>query len=143
MALTVRRRPGVDLGGAVGEDLDLAPLLARRGSGGDLDVDGHTDAQLLGGTRRPACGLVGSEGGVIRFLQSQVERLLVVTAVIGCSDGRGVGKRIGPDQVLSTEFDRVHPDLCGIEVDHPLGGEGRFGPTGTAVGRHGSGIRQH
>ena len=72
--------------------------------------------------------------------QGLVEHGLVVAAVVPAAGGGLERERIGGDEVLAADLDRVHADLVGEQVDHALDGRGGLGPAGAAVGADVGGV---
>ena len=82
----------------------------------------------------PCLRLLSPEILVSEYLHGPVETGLVVTAVV-CNrrnDRVAVGER--RDEILAPDLRRVHADLRGEHIYHPLDHVRGFGPAGAAVG---------
>ncbi|CAB4986248.1 unannotated protein [freshwater metagenome] len=144
VALPVRERTGVDRGLSFGADDDLAPLRGSgSGAGGDLDVDRHTDAQLLDRAGGPPSGLLGPQRVVGCVLEHEIERRLVVAGVVHRADRGGVRERVLRDEVLAPHRDRVHADLGCEQIHGPFDGRRCLRSPRAAERDHGRRVGDH
>ena len=109
----------------------------------DLDVgrqpDARAGARAPDSRRRaaPPAARVAGRG------QHPVERPLVVAEVVGGAGGGGEREPVLPDQVLAAHLGRVHADLGGEHVHHPLDRRRRLGAAGAPVGDGRRGVGGH
>ena len=96
-------------------------------------------------SRLPRCrasALRAVRFAVVDLGQRLLERGRVVARVIRPAEVVLVRERVGLDLVLAPHLGRIHADLGGVQVDDPLGQEGRLGPARAAqrTDRHGVGV---
>ncbi len=133
MPLSVRRRADPDRRAAVLVDVDRAQL---RPAAGDLDVDGHTDADLHRVRATAAGRLLRAQLLVAGEVEGSRERQPVVAGVVRGTHGRRdrLGERWA--QVQPPQLDGVHAELVRRDVHHPLEELGRLGAARTPERAH-------
>ena len=80
---------------------------------------------------------------VIGNFDRLVKELVIVAAIVEQSNRRLIGELFGLNEVLAPQFNRIHLQIAGSNIDQPFHDVARFWATGPAVGidRHGIGHR--
>ena len=117
VSLPVRRGAAPHGDRTVGLDSDAAGFPGAESA--DLHVAGEADAEQLPALGAPP-GLFGPKTRVVPGLECQIERLLVIPAVVGQPGGRPVGELVRRDQVAAADVRRIDPEPAGQDVEGPL-----------------------
>ena len=107
----------------------------------DLHIAGEPHAQRAAPVR-PAPRLFRPQRRVIPGLERQVERLLVLPAVVGEPRRRAVREPVRRNQVAPPDLRRIDPQPPGEHIHRPLDQVGRLRPPGTPVGLVRRGVRE-
>ena len=152
MALAVAVGAGEHGDAAGGMDADFRALIKPRsgteraddGRGGDAagfqvggDADAAQLASCLGG------GAAGFEAVPVGVGERDLQRRLVVAAVVLQGDRCLVGEGVGGDEVLAAKFNAIHAGVVGDDIHQAFQKEGRLWPAGATVGVHRDGIGEH
>ena len=143
VALAVRARADPCGHLAVGLDLDRAVLTVERERRADLEVRRDTDAEHLRVAALAPRRLLGAQRVVAGLLERDVERLRVLAAVVDRTQpgDRRERERLGRDEVLAPDLDRIDAELVGRDVEGALDEVDRLGPAGAAVRGDRRGVR--
>ncbi len=113
------RSSGVNANLGAVEHLDAENVeVLRRPGADDLGEGGEADSHQL--ALRSFLGLLLQKRLIADLLERHVERAVVVTAVVGEPECRGIRELILPHEVLAPEFHRIHAELVGEDVHAAL-----------------------
>src|SRR5438093_1542775 len=125
-------RVNPDLGAV--EHLDPEDVEMLRGTGAhDLGERREADPHQL--AAKTLCGLLLQQFLVANLLERDVERLLIVAAVVREAEARLIRELILPHEVLAAHFHRIHAELVGQDVHRALDRVARLGDAERAAVR--------
>src|SRR5690349_24791342 len=114
------------------EHLEAEDVERVRWSGAD-DLGEARDADSHELTARSLLELLAAQLRVVDLLHRELERRLVIPAVVRPARRRLVGKLLGLDEVLQAELGRIHLQLVSRNVGEPLYRVYRFGDAKAAA----------